>query len=110
MRYIKIMGNNQRPKKQKTVVVKTEPKNDLEITGINSKFENEYLNLKLIGNNINENANYNWTITFDNEVINPSSIGSILILSKVNTVKYIKSNKTTVSVKSGSYTSSKFEI
>lgn len=116
MRFISMVGSKQRPVPKKQVILKKqtlpkkEEKKELLITGIETSFKNEQLHLKIVGENIDEKINYDWTITFDNKVITPSSIGSLLILSKSNTIKYIQADKTKVIVKVENYTSPTFTV
>lgn len=130
MRFIGMIGSKQHPltikrekmllnirKKedlpQQDIKVTEEIKEDekqLLITGIKALIKKEQLHLQFVGENIEENIKYDWVINFYDRTITPSSIGSKLVLSKSNTLKYVKADKTSVNVSNGNYTSPTFSI
>jgi hypothetical protein len=93
MRVIKIMNK----------CLKKEVDHRIKVQLVNGK-----LNIHL--SNLEENAQYEWTISFDGEIITPTSIGPTVILSDANTSRYMKANKTLVKVTSNNYTSPTFKI
>lgn len=113
MRFISMVGSKEHPvPKRKEIILKKnvrkEPKKPV-ITGIDGEFKDEQLHLKVLGENIDDKS-LDWKITFDNEVITPSSIGPILVLNKANTIKYIEVDVTQVTITIDNYTSPTFVI
>ena len=101
MRFIQIIGSKQNPVPTKKVI---------SIKGIIKKVQNGQLLLQLQGNNLDKQATYDWMITFDNEVIVPSSVGPVLILSKSNTSKYWDSKQVDAIIQTKNYISQVFQI
>jgi hypothetical protein len=56
------------------------------------------VSLKLIGQNLDENANYEWLVNIDNKSINPTIKGTVLTLSKNNSKKFKEAKKIDVQV------------
>lgn len=114
MSFIKIMGHN-RPKTK--MLLNTRKKKEAlpeQLTTkeptITTKIEDEQLHLQLVGDNVKEDSKYEWLITIDDKTITTSSTGPKLTLSKSNTLKYVKADKTNVIVSSENYTSPTFTI
>ena len=59
---------------------------------------NRKVSLKLIGQNLDENANYEWLVNIDNKSINPTIKGTVLTLSKNNSKKFREAQKIGVQV------------
>jgi hypothetical protein len=58
----------------------------------------EKVSLKLIGQNLDENANYEWLVNINNKTINPTIKGTVLTLSKNNSKKFKEAEKIDVQV------------
>ena len=58
----------------------------------------EKVSLKLIGQNLDENANYEWIVNIDDKSINPTIKGTVLTLSKNNSKKFEEAEKIDVQV------------
>jgi hypothetical protein len=56
------------------------------------------VSLKLIGQNLDENANYEWLVNINNKTINPTIKGTVLTLSKNNSKKFKEAKKIDVQV------------
>lgn len=61
----------------------------------------EKVSLKLIGQNLDENANYEWLVNIDNKSINPTIKGTVLTLSKNNSKKFKEAEKINIQVSCG---------
>ena len=109
MRYIKIVGSKQHPViKQKSENIKKN--SSIIINKINKELKEGQIYLYLVGENLKQNYNYNWEILFDNESIIPSSIGTTLILSKSNSLKYLNADKVSAKIKVNDYISQVFDL
>lgn len=56
------------------------------------------ISLKLVGQNLDENAKYDWLVTIDSKSINPLIKGTVLTLSKNNSKKFREAKKIDVQV------------
>lgn len=56
------------------------------------------ISLKLVGQNLDENAIYNWLVNIDSKSINLSIKGTVLTLSKNNSKKFREAKKIDVQV------------
>lgn len=59
---------------------------------------NDEISLKLVGQNLDENAKYDWLVTIDSKSINPLIKGTVLTLSKNNSKKFRKAKKIDVQI------------
>lgn len=110
MRCIKILGSKQHPipyKRNKFSNKKLDSSDStILITGVDPKFIDNKIYLYIIGNNLDENKTYDWTINFDNgDIITPTSNGTTLILNQTNSIKYLESNSTKILIHVDDYSS-----
>lgn len=99
MSFIQRLGSKQFPIPQKNRERMTFGKkkettfNELVVAGSDGK-----ISLKLIGQNLDENAQYEWLVNIDSKSINPTIKGTVLTLSKNNSKKFAEANKINVQI------------
>lgn len=107
MRFIKIVGRCSINKQQQNINSISNDK--INIVDIDKELKNGQLYLYIKGDNI-ENKQYEWNIMLDDQIVNATSLGSVLILNKANTLNYIQSAESRVVVTTKGYTSKEFKI
>lgn len=99
MSFIQRLGSKQFPVPQKSrermVFGKKKETISNEIVVVDLKGK---INLKLVGQKLDENAIYDWIVNIDSKSINPSIKGTVLTLSKNNSKKFREAKKIDVQV------------
>lgn len=99
MSFIQRLGSKQFPvpnKSRERMVFgkkKTTILNEIVVVNLNEK-----ISLKLVGQNLDENAKYDWLVTIDSKSIKPSIKGTVLTLSKNNSKKFREAKKIDVQI------------